>query len=343
MTEPEVPQDSTNEKPAKSITSSTDVSLWDVFSKAVVDAATTVDRVTYDANKVIQDTAANLNDSLNAINTISTQTGEAISKTVDNINTALQEVVPQASVFHTRAQEVGGGFAGAIAGEAVGGVIGSIAGTAVLGPVGTILGSQMGGFIGFVVGAHVGEEVIINLNQFAQKTPKTSASFGEKLQTSLQVRGGDRIGDTVGAIAGGLVGTVVLGPSGALIGSSIGGAFVGRLAEDTVISLNKLGKPENIPKTQPTNIDQTVTTWFGSATSEFVGETMTMTVGSIVGGVVLGPTGRRIGREFGNFVGKKIDWDLNPIKTLPFSSLSQPSTEAQVDQSAVNNQYQPSP
>ena len=65
---------------------------------------------------------------------------------------------------------------------------------------------------------------------------------------------------------------------------------------------------------------------------------MTMTVGSIVGGAVLGPTGRRIGREFGNFVGKKIDWNFSPMETLPFLNLSQPQPEAQVDQSAVNNE-----
>jgi hypothetical protein len=213
---------------------------------------------------------------------------------------------------------LGGGFAGAIAGETVGGVIGGIAGTAVLGPVGTIFGSQMGSFIGFIVGAQVGEEAIVQLNQAAREAssptpPKAILPFEERLQLSLQIRGGDRIGDTVGAIAGGVVGGAVLGPSGALIGSSIGGAFVGRLGEDTVMSLGNLRNKGNLPKTQLENIPQDVTIWFGSATNEFVGETMATTVGSIVGGIVLGVRGQRLGREFGHFVGKKIDWNFNPM------------------------------
>jgi len=289
--------------------------FWNVFTQVI--------------NDTITETTTGLNNTVDTINSVSTQTSEAIlktvndvNKTVNDINTMMQSVTPHVSKLQTKAQELGGGFAGAIAGETVGGVIGGIAGTAVLGPVGTVFGSQMGSFIGFIVGAQIGEEAIVQRNQVAETQQSTLPTaekpipFEERLQRSLQIRGGDRIGDTVGAITGGIVGSAVLGPPGALIGSSLGGAFVGRLGEDAVINLGNLGNQQNFPKTQPVNIKQDVTTWFGSATNEFVGETMVMTVGSIVGGMVLGIRGQRLGREFGHFVGKKIDWNFNPIATL---------------------------
>jgi len=289
MSEPSTQQNSSDQKQVNSETTAPAFDLWNVFTQAVVDVGTV---------------------------------SQTILKTVDDINIMMQSVAPHASKLQTKAQQLGGGFAGAIAGETVGGVIGGIAGTAVLGPVGTVFGSQMGSFIGFIVGAQIGEEAIVQLNQVAENQQSTSATaekpipFEERLQRSLQIRGGDRIGDTVGAITGGIVGSAVLGSPGALIGSSLGGAFLGRLGEDAVINLGNLRNQQNFAKTQPGNIKQDVTTWFGSATNEFVGETMVMTFGSIAGGIVLGIRGQRLGREFGHFVGKKIDWNFNPIATL---------------------------
>ena len=226
----------------------------------------------------------------------------------------LDEAIGNAEQIRLKVSEIGGGFAGAIAGETLGGAIGGIAGSVVFGPAGAVLGSQMGGFAGFVIGAQVGEETVTQLHKVSQQPQNISLQFDEKLKRNLQKRGGEKVGDTVGAIIGGAMGSIVFGRTGALVGSSIGGAFGGQICEDFAIRLNS---PTNSSSNSLINsahqlsenpIDTPTPVWIGNTTTIFVGETITTTVGGIVGGMVLGLEGRQLGRKFGTFVGKKVDW-----------------------------------
>ncbi len=207
-----------------------------------------------------------------------------------------------------RIQEIGAGFGGAIAGETVGGAVGTAAGFSLMGPVGAIVGAQVGSFLGFVLGAQIGEEAVIQLN--AAQT----GAFDVRLQQSLHRRAGDQLGDTVGAAFGSMVGRAMLGPVGGLVGSSVGGAFGGQIGEDTFSRL--------IPSQKTSDNAPTVTTWMDGTTRAFVGETLTITVSGVVGGLVLGRSGSKLGRKFGTFLGKKMDWSPQPIPSASLLPIS---------------------
>ncbi|MCU0570624.1 MAG: hypothetical protein MUF49_29115 [Oculatellaceae cyanobacterium Prado106] len=109
-------------------------------------------------------------------------------------------------------RRVGGALIGGAAGDAVGGMVGATAGAIVLGPAGAILGSQIGVFVGGVIGAQVGAETLQHLDQIIPPTPSTKSPLtSEKMAASIQLRAGERIGETTGQVAGGLIGRAVFG------------------------------------------------------------------------------------------------------------------------------------
>ncbi len=302
---PETNPDQVNKSP--------EPSFWESLTQSVIDnVSDVIDRTTAEAGKAIADTTTNVESVINqagkAIADTTTNVESSINQMTSGINSAIAQITPDHAEIRTKAEEIGGGFAGAIAGEVIGGTIGGIAGTVVLGPVtGTILGNQLGSFIGFIIGAQVGEEVVLQSRPVKIGAVEKINSFEERLKLGLRKRGGDKVGDAVGAITGGVIGGTVLGPVGVVIGSSIGGAFGGRIGEDAALALDYLGN-QTSPTPDPDK-SESIATWFDSTSKSFVGESVTTTVGGIVGGAVLGIPGSNLGRKLGTFVGRKLDWN----------------------------------
>ncbi|KGF72144.1 hypothetical protein DO97_11975 [Neosynechococcus sphagnicola sy1] len=231
---------------------------------------------------------------------------------------SIPEILPPAhsesQAFQGHLESIAGGIVGLATGEIVGGAIGGVAGGMVLGPAGVLLGNRVGGFAGSVVGATIMGDVAPNLLRGGNVATVPGVN-PVRLETALQKRAGDKVGATIGEVTGKTIGTVALGPVGAVIGTVIGGAVGGRIGEDAVHQFKHPSPSPSHPSSG--NVLQDLQSWIDRTSRDFAGETSTAVLGSTLGGLFLGTSGRDTGRRIGSYVGRRLNWrDPSPPPIL---------------------------
>jgi len=210
---------------------------------------------------------------------------------------------------------VGGAVAGLTVGEVAGTAAGGAVGLAVAGPPGAILGSQLGalavGSAGLKIGydvtyeaTHPGAEQYDNLQERV-------VGVGRRVVT----RSGDALGSGVGGAGGVVVGTAIAGPVGGAVGALVGETFGGDIVESSSKKLvdNELKKGRN-PRTPKGKASKQppwhvkFKHWVTGVTRDTTMEAGSSAAVGVLGRLVAGPLGQRVGERAGLIAARQGDW-----------------------------------
>jgi hypothetical protein len=131
-------------------------------------------------------------------------------------------------------------------GEASGEIVGGVVGGAVLGPAGEVVGTILGG----AIAGQWGEEVV-NLNTEGDQGEKSSLSSLESSHDWLTKTTKAFVGETATATVGGALGKIILGPSGAEVGTHLGGRMGRFIDWNSDSNPAKTSNPEQPESEQP--------------------------------------------------------------------------------------------
>ncbi len=215
---------------------------------------------------------------------------------------------------------VGGAVAGMSTGELIGGAIGGVIG-AVAGPGGALIGAELGAFAGMSVGVKLGYDVTHEVVHPEAALP--NATLKDRVNAvarTVTSRAGDAVGGGVGAAGGAMVGSLLAGPAGGAVGSFVGEAIAGRVgeerAEDLYAKADLLAadvqQADTAAQTGTESDRRNTRKWLEEVACDTAKETGAAATLGIVGDLVGGALGKKIGQRAGAVAAKHVGRSSTP-------------------------------